>query len=172
MRILIAEDEARIARFMERGLKANGFASTVVEDGISALDLASSGDFDLLILDVGLPRMDGFQVLRSTWKPSIRGRPTSRMSRSKSPLEARSRAEMPSSTTVEAKPFAFRPRSMKRAMRASSSAMRILIRRSSCGQCGHRCRRVQDPAPQYRPPRSGRWDRAPPDAPDRPTGTA
>ena len=65
MRILIAEDEARIARFMERGLKANGFASTVVEDGISALDLASSGDFDLLILDVGLPRMDGFQVLRA-----------------------------------------------------------------------------------------------------------
>ncbi|MDN5687851.1 MAG: response regulator transcription factor [Brachybacterium sp.] len=65
MRILIAEDEARIARFVERGLKANGFASTVVEDGISALDLASSGDFDLLILDVGLPRMDGFQVLKA-----------------------------------------------------------------------------------------------------------
>ena len=65
MRILIAEDEARIARFMERGLKANGYASTVVEDGISALDLASSDDFDLLILDVGLPRMDGFQVLRA-----------------------------------------------------------------------------------------------------------
>ena len=65
MRILIAEDEARISRFVERGLKANGYASTVVEDGISALDLASSGDFDLLILDVGLPRMDGFQVLKA-----------------------------------------------------------------------------------------------------------
>ncbi|WP_114853307.1 response regulator transcription factor [Brachybacterium sp. YJGR34] len=65
MRILIAEDEARIARFMERGLKAHGYASTVVEDGIGALDLASSGEFDLLILDVGLPRMDGFQVLRT-----------------------------------------------------------------------------------------------------------
>jgi DNA-binding response OmpR family regulator len=65
MRILIAEDEVRIARFVERGLKANGYASTVVEDGISALDLASSGDFDLLILDVGLPRMDGFQVLKA-----------------------------------------------------------------------------------------------------------
>ena len=63
MRILIAEDEPRIARFVEKGLKANGYASTVVEDGISALDLASSGDFDMLILDVGLPRMDGFQVL-------------------------------------------------------------------------------------------------------------
>ena len=65
MRILIAEDEPRIARFVERGLRANGYACTVVEDGISALDLASSGDFDLLILDVGLPRMDGFQVLKA-----------------------------------------------------------------------------------------------------------
>ena len=65
MRILIAEDEARIARFMERGLKANGYATTVVEDGIAALDLASGGEFDLLILDVGLPRMDGFQVLKA-----------------------------------------------------------------------------------------------------------
>lgn len=65
MRILIAEDEARIARFVEKGLKANGYAPTVVSDGVAALDLASSGDFDLLILDVGLPRMDGFQVLRA-----------------------------------------------------------------------------------------------------------
>lgn len=65
MRILIAEDEARIARFVERGLKANGYAPTVVSDGVSALDLGSSGDFDLLILDVGLPRMDGFQVLKA-----------------------------------------------------------------------------------------------------------
>ena len=65
MRILIAEDEPRIARFVEKGLKANGFAPTVVDDGMSALDLASSGEFDLMILDVGLPRMDGFQVLRT-----------------------------------------------------------------------------------------------------------
>jgi len=65
MRILVAEDEPRIARFVERGLKANGYACTVVEDGIAALDLASGGEFDLLVLDVGLPRMDGFQVLRA-----------------------------------------------------------------------------------------------------------
>src|SRR5699024_10702281 len=65
MRILIAEDEARIARFMERGLQANGFASSVRDDGTSALDLASSGGFALLLLDVGLPRMDGLQVLRA-----------------------------------------------------------------------------------------------------------
>jgi len=63
-RILIAEDEPRIASFLEKGLRANGFATTVTEDGRDALDLADSDDFDLLILDVGLPGRDGFSVLR------------------------------------------------------------------------------------------------------------
>jgi DNA-binding response OmpR family regulator len=63
-RILIAEDEPRIASFLEKGLRANGFATTVTEDGRDALDLADSADFDLLILDVGLPGRDGFSVLR------------------------------------------------------------------------------------------------------------
>jgi len=63
-RILIAEDEARIASFLEKGLRANGFTTTVTEDGRDALDLADGDDFDLLILDVGLPGKDGFTVLR------------------------------------------------------------------------------------------------------------
>jgi two-component system, OmpR family, copper resistance phosphate regulon response regulator CusR len=63
-RILIAEDEARIASFVEKGLRANGFTTTITGDGRDALDLADSGDFDLLILDVGLPGRDGFGVLR------------------------------------------------------------------------------------------------------------
>ncbi|NLT30955.1 MAG: response regulator transcription factor [Propionibacterium sp.] len=63
--ILIAEDEERISRFIEKGLKAAGFTTAVVADGVSALDYASGGDFNLLILDVGLPRMDGFVVLKS-----------------------------------------------------------------------------------------------------------
>jgi DNA-binding response OmpR family regulator len=63
-RILIAEDEGRIASFLEKGLRANGFTTTVTEDGRDALDLADSEDFDLLILDVGLPGLDGFSVLR------------------------------------------------------------------------------------------------------------
>ena len=62
-RILIAEDEARIASFLEKGLRANGFTTVVVSDGSQALQLARSGDFDLLILDLGLPGMDGFDVL-------------------------------------------------------------------------------------------------------------
>ncbi|MCS6711592.1 response regulator transcription factor [Brachybacterium sp. EF45031] len=65
MRILIAEDEPRIARFMDKGLTAAGYTTTVVHDGIAALDLASAGEADLLVLDVGLPRLDGFQVLRA-----------------------------------------------------------------------------------------------------------
>jgi two-component system, OmpR family, copper resistance phosphate regulon response regulator CusR len=62
-RILIAEDEPRIASFLEKGLRANGFAPAVAADGREALSLARSGDFDLLILDIGLPEVDGFRVL-------------------------------------------------------------------------------------------------------------
>jgi two-component system copper resistance phosphate regulon response regulator CusR len=62
--ILIAEDEARISSFLERGLGAHGFATEVADSGDVALRLASTDRFDLMILDLGLPNMDGFQVLR------------------------------------------------------------------------------------------------------------
>jgi two-component system copper resistance phosphate regulon response regulator CusR len=62
-RILIAEDEPRIAAFIEKGLSANGFAVTTVADGHSAYDYTMSGGFDLMVLDIGLPGMDGFAVL-------------------------------------------------------------------------------------------------------------
>jgi two-component system copper resistance phosphate regulon response regulator CusR len=63
-RILIAEDEERIASFIEKGLRANGFTTTVAADGNHAVALARSGDFDLMILDLGLPGKDGADVLR------------------------------------------------------------------------------------------------------------
>lgn len=63
-RILIAEDEPRISSFIEKGLSANGFAVTVVADGRSAYEYATTGGFDLLVLDIGLPGLDGFEVLR------------------------------------------------------------------------------------------------------------
>lgn len=63
-RILIAEDEARIASFLEKGLQANGFVTTTVGDGVAAYRYAASGDFDLLVLDIGLPVKDGFAVLQ------------------------------------------------------------------------------------------------------------
>ncbi|MBM7368622.1 response regulator transcription factor [Gordonia hydrophobica] len=61
-RILIAEDEERIASFIEKGLRANGFVTTVVGDGDSALEAARQG-VDLVVLDLGLPHRDGFEVL-------------------------------------------------------------------------------------------------------------
>jgi len=62
-RILIAEDEPRIASFVEKGLRANGFTTFVVEDGRTAASAARDEDFELLILDIGLPELDGFEVL-------------------------------------------------------------------------------------------------------------
>jgi len=63
-RILIAEDEARITRFLEKGLRANGFSTLVAETGPLAAAMARDADFDLVILDLGLPGMDGHAVLR------------------------------------------------------------------------------------------------------------
>jgi len=62
-RILVIEDEERIASFVAKGLRAEGFTVTVVRDGITGLDYALTGEFDLLVLDIGLPGMDGFAVL-------------------------------------------------------------------------------------------------------------
>jgi two-component system response regulator QseB len=63
-RILIAEDEPRLALFLEKGLRANGFATTVAEDGAKASLMANDAEFDLLVLDLGLPGKDGTEVLR------------------------------------------------------------------------------------------------------------
>jgi DNA-binding response OmpR family regulator len=63
-RILVAEDEPRISSLLERGLAANGFTTEVADRGDEALALARSGRFDLVILDVGLPKLDGLEVLR------------------------------------------------------------------------------------------------------------
>ena len=63
-RILVAEDEPRIASFVAKGLTASGLVPEVAGDGASALALALTDDYDLLVLDIGLPGMDGFEVLR------------------------------------------------------------------------------------------------------------
>jgi len=64
MRVLIAEDEVRLARQIATALTEAGHNSTVVHDGESALREATEAVFDLIVLDIGLPRMDGFEVLR------------------------------------------------------------------------------------------------------------
>jgi DNA-binding response OmpR family regulator len=62
-RILIAEDEVRIATFLEKGLRANGYTTVTVDDGRMAAALARDRDFDLLVLDLGLPGLDGMDAL-------------------------------------------------------------------------------------------------------------
>jgi DNA-binding response OmpR family regulator len=63
-RILIVEDEPRLASFLEKGLRANGFTTTTVHDGFQATALARDDDFDLMVLDLRLPGKDGLSVLR------------------------------------------------------------------------------------------------------------
>ena len=61
--ILIAEDEPRIASFLEKGLKAKGFTTAVAPDAAAVLQMVFSDSFDLLLLDLGLPGKDGLIVL-------------------------------------------------------------------------------------------------------------
>ena len=63
-RILIAEDEARLAAFLEKGLRKYGFITAVAEDGQQAILMAQTEDFHLVLLDLGLPIKDGWTVLR------------------------------------------------------------------------------------------------------------
>jgi two-component system, OmpR family, response regulator QseB len=63
--ILIAEDEPRIAAFIDKGLRAAGFTVTIAVNASEALNLAQANEFDLMILDLGLPGGDGLEVLES-----------------------------------------------------------------------------------------------------------
>lgn len=63
--ILIADDEPRISGFIDKGLRAAGFATRVSANGTEALALAQTGEFDLLVLDINLPGMNGFEVLEN-----------------------------------------------------------------------------------------------------------
>jgi two-component system copper resistance phosphate regulon response regulator CusR len=72
MRFLVVEDEKRIADFLQRGLESAGYAVDVASDGRSAIDMVHATDYDLIILDMMLPDMDGMKVLEK-----VRNRKTS-----------------------------------------------------------------------------------------------
>jgi two-component system copper resistance phosphate regulon response regulator CusR len=63
MRLLVVEDEPRLADYLRKGLSENGYVVDVVHDGIDGLHYALEGSYDLVVLDVMLPGKDGFEVL-------------------------------------------------------------------------------------------------------------
>jgi two-component system, OmpR family, response regulator len=76
MRLLVVEDEARLAHAPRRGLMADGFAVEVAADGATGLELARHGDFDAVVLDVMLPRVSGYDMVRTmraerNWVPVL-----------------------------------------------------------------------------------------------------
>ena len=71
MRVLIVEDETKTARFLEKGLEESGFVVDVASDGEEGLALALQGIYDVLVLDVMLPRRDGWSLLSELRKERV-----------------------------------------------------------------------------------------------------
>jgi two-component system, OmpR family, response regulator len=76
VRVLVVEDESRMAHALRRGLTADGFTVEVAGDGATGLELARHGDFDAVLLDVMLPRLSGYDVVRTlraeeNWVPVL-----------------------------------------------------------------------------------------------------
>ncbi len=65
MRLLVVEDEVRLARALQRGLVADGFTVDLAADGVSGLTAARDGQYDAVLLDVMLPRLSGYEVVRT-----------------------------------------------------------------------------------------------------------
>jgi DNA-binding response OmpR family regulator len=64
MRLLVVEDESRMASLLKKGLAEEGYAVTLAADGLAGLSMAQANEFDLILLDVMLPGLDGFTVAR------------------------------------------------------------------------------------------------------------
>jgi two-component system OmpR family response regulator len=76
MRLLVVEDELRLAHALRRGLVADGFSVEVAADGATGLELARHGGFDAVLLDVMLPRLSGYDLVRAlrheeNWVPVL-----------------------------------------------------------------------------------------------------
>ena len=72
MRILVIEDELKVARFLKKGLEAEGYEVETAADGKSGEKLARTEAYDLILLDVLLPKKGGFEILRDLRKDEIR----------------------------------------------------------------------------------------------------
>ncbi len=72
MRILVVEDDERIGSFIKKGLEAEGLKVDVANEGTMGHEMAESGIYDLLILDIMLPGMDGFELLKQLRQAKIK----------------------------------------------------------------------------------------------------
>ena len=63
MKVLVVEDSVRMARLLKKGLSEECYSVDVASDGVSGLHMASSGEYDLVLLDINLPGMDGFALM-------------------------------------------------------------------------------------------------------------
>lgn len=66
--LLVVEDEQRVAELLQTGLEENGYHVTIASDGVTALSLFFQGSYDLIISDIILPRMDGFELCKEIRK--------------------------------------------------------------------------------------------------------
>lgn len=76
MRVLVVDDEVGLTRALRRGLEAEGFAVDVAHDGATGLELATDTDYDAIVLDIMLPRRNGYDVVtalreRAVWTPVL-----------------------------------------------------------------------------------------------------
>ena len=72
MHILLVEDESKLARFIQRGLETEGFTVEIAADGAVGEKRARSDQFDLILLDVLLPKKDGFEILKTIRKAGLK----------------------------------------------------------------------------------------------------
>jgi two-component system copper resistance phosphate regulon response regulator CusR len=104
MRVLLVEDEPKLAEYLRKGLTESGFVVDVAHDGIDGRHLAVEGEYDLVVLDVMLPGVDGFSVLAALRK--LRKTPVLMLT-ARDRVEDRVRGLQDGADDYLVKPFAF-----------------------------------------------------------------
>jgi two-component system copper resistance phosphate regulon response regulator CusR len=108
MRLLVVEDEPKLADYLHKGLSENGYVVDVARNGIDGRHLATEGEYDLLLLDLMLPGVDGFGVLKSLRAcPAPKGRTPVLMLTARDKVEDRVRGLHEGADDYLVKPFAF-----------------------------------------------------------------
>ena len=104
MRLLVIEDELKLADYLHKGLSENGYVVDLARDGIEGRHLATAGEYDLLLLDLMLPGIDGFGVLKAV---RARGNTPVLMLTARDKVEDRVRGLQEGADDYLVKPFAF-----------------------------------------------------------------